>query len=287
MGFSLKIDGVLVEEIGTVDTAAGKVDAQTDLEKGDIIVRVGDCTVRDADELDGKVEACGGERLQLTVNRGGDTVGASVQPLKESLSGRYRLGIWVKERINGIGTVSFINGDMSFAALGHPISANNHIVPVNGGDVYGCDIIGVTKGRRGQPGEIKGVLKNKIVGSIDSNTAYGIYGKLNAPPRTELYELAGRDKVVCGKAKIYTTIGDTADFYDIEIVRAMGQNKRSDKSMVIRVTDKRLIKATGGIIQGMSGSPILQNNMIVGAVTHVFVNDPLKGYGIYADWLCG
>lgn len=286
LGFSLKIDGVMVEEVGTVDTQAGSVRAQTDLQKGDIIVTAAGTSVHCADDLDNAANVGNGARIPLTIRRGDDSLDAWIQPLKEALTGRFRLGVWVKDRINGIGTVSFVRADKRFVALGHPISIGKYRVPVCGGDVYSCEIIGITKGRRGQPGEMKGMLNNTVLGKIADNTEYGVYGSLERLPKRELYDLSGRECVTCGKAQLYTTVDDKPDFYDIEIVRAMGQNKRSDKSMVIRVTDKRLIEKTGGIVQGMSGSPIIQNHAIVGAVTHVFVNDPLKGYGIYADWLC-
>lgn len=285
LGFGLNTDGVLVDEIGTVETEAGTVAAQTDLMKGDLIIAVEQTPIRLSEELDAAVENGGGTRLNLTVRRGEQTLNCWVQPLKEALTGKFRLGIWVREQINGIGTVGFVWENRRYVALGHAISVDRHDLPVSGGSVYGCRIVGVEKGRRGKAGELQGVLNASPIGTVEENTAFGIYGTLDRLPDTPKYRLGSRESVTVGKAQLYTTVDDKADFYDIEIIRAMAQNKRSDKSMVIRVTDKRLKEKTGGIVQGMSGSPIVQNDRIIGLVTHVFINDPLKGYGIYADWL--
>lgn len=286
VGLSLDVDGVVVEDIGTVSTGAGEVAARTTLKKGDIITAASGARINGVRDLAETVERCDGrEDIALTVLRAGKTVEAAVTPMHEALSGRLRLGLWLKDAVNGIGTLSFVRRDSRFGALGHAITAGETVVPIRGGTARGCKLLGYTRGKRGAPGEIRGLIRSETLGRIDKNTAYGVFGVMAEAPSGETYPVGSRLDVKSGKAQMYTTIGDEADFYDIEIIRAMPQSKQSDKSMVLRVTDRRLLDTTGGIIQGMSGSPIVQNGRLVGAVTHVFVNDPTKGYGIYLDWM--
>jgi len=165
-------------------------------------------------------------------------------------------------------------------------------MPVSNGNIFKCNIVGYKKGMRGDPGELKGLfLRNgSIYGSLDKNNEFGVYGnfyeKYLESLNTNIIEVASKDEVKSGKAQIRCSIdGFEPDYYDIEIVKTYFQSQKSNKSMFIRVTDKRLLESTGGIVQGMSGSPIIQNGKLVGAVTHVFVSDPTKGYGVYLDWM--
>ena len=154
--------------------------------------------------------------------------------------------------------------------------------------VYGCEIIGVDRGIKGTAGSLKGnILTDKKLGEIYENNKFGVYGKLDstAGDKSDLYQIASADEVHPGKATILSTIGTERKEYKIEIVKAYRQSAMDDRSMVIKVDDKELIDATGGIVQGMSGSPIIQDGKLVGAVTHVFVNDPTRGYGVYAEWM--
>ena len=159
------------------------------------------------------------------------------------------------------------------------------------GNIYKCNIVGYNKGTRGNPGELRGLfLKTGIVaGTLDKNTEFGVYGtvaKTYTNSLSKLMEVGFKDSVKTGPAKILCTIdGNEPKEYDIEIVKLSYQTKSDKKSMVIRVTDKKLIASTGGIVQGMSGSPIIQNGKLIGAVTHVFVSDPTKGFGLYIDWM--
>ncbi len=286
IGLSMEVMGVIVEDIGTVSTGAGEVAARTTLKKGDIITSAGGAEVKCVDDLAAVVDALdGAEDITMNVLRSGKETQAQATPVHEALSGRLRLGLWLKDRVNGIGTLSFVRKDYRFGSLGHAITSGETVVPVRGGEAKNCKLIGYTRGKRGAPGEIKGLIRGEKIGTVDANNVYGVFGSMTVPYFGKSYPVGSRLDVTSGKAEIYTTIGDTTDFYDIEIIRAMPQNKRSDKSMVLRVTDRRLLDTTGGIIQGMSGSPIIQNGRIVGAVTHVFVNDPTKGYGIYLDWM--
>lgn len=291
VGLTLDVDGVLVEEVGNVATSAGNVAIAGNIEKGDIILSLNDTKISNVEDFTSFMDSYDGEeKLYVTLNRGGRILKTCVSPLIEELSGKYKLGLWVKDNVSGVGTASFVRADNTFACLGHGITGSNDcILPISGGRVYNCDIVGVNRGVKGTPGELKGVLKDtdNPIGEIYKNTDYGVYGKYfsNAKIPENYYQIGSRINVRNGKAKIYTSVDGVADFYDIEIIRAIPQSERSDRSMVVRVTDKRLLGLTGGIVRGMSGSPIIQNDMIVGAITHVFVNDPTKGYGLYLDWM--
>lgn len=290
IGLALNVDGVLVDEIGSVDTVAGKVTIGDEIESGDIILALDGkkvVTLKDFNEcMDG---FDGTRKLCVTLNRKGRIREVSVSPPIDALTGKFRLGLWVRDNVSGIGTTSFVKSDNSFAALGHGISSRDYVIPTIGGKAYDCEIVGINKGEKGAPGELKGVLKNtdKPIGEVFRNTDYGVFGRYN--PGVELpdrrYKIGSRLNVRNGKAQICTSLDGVTDFYDIEIIRCMPQTVRAERSMVVRVTDKRLLNASGGIVRGMSGSPIIQNDMIVGALTHVFVNDPTKGYGIYLDWM--
>ncbi len=290
LGIVMNVDGVLVDEIGFVDTAAGRVSIDGNIKSGDIILNLNDTKIANAEDFASFMDFYdGGDKIKVTLNRNGRILCVGVYPLKDELSGKYKLGLWVKDTVSGVGTTSFVKSDNTFAALGHGIAVNDNVLPITGGNAYDCDIVGVNKGAKGVPGELKGVLKDldKPIGSVYRNTQYGVYGKFDSETQLpeKYYHIGSRLNVRNGKAKIYTTVDGKADFYDIEIIRAMPQSERSDKSMVVRVTDKRLLELCGGIVRGMSGSPIIQNDMVVGALTHVFVNDPTKGYGLYLDWM--
>lgn len=204
-------------------------------------------------------------------------------------------GLWVRDGTAGVGTVTFYDPSTgSFAALGHGITDvdTGELLPIASGDLLRTTILSIKKGQRGNPGQLKGTVANQTqVGNITKNTSFGIYGKmsnlseLNTNPSEEL-EVALRDEVKQGPAKIRCALEDgKVQEYDIEIQKVSKNNTTDNKSMVIKVTDERLIGITGGIVQGMSGSPIIQNRKFVGAVTHVLVNDPTKGYGVFADMM--
>ena len=193
-----------------------------------------------------------------------------------------------------MGTLTYVQHETDkFGALGHPITdfETGAVVPAKGGKVFGCSVVGLSKGQRGAPGEMKGVFmqgKNGK-GTIDKNTDSGVFGKMTDKSSlvdlNKSAEVGGRLSVRPGKATLVSSITGVSENYEIEIIKANYQPKSGDKSFVFRVTDERLLDLTGGIIQGMSGSPIMQNGKIIGAVTHVFVSDPTKGYGIYIDWM--
>ena len=216
-----------------------------------------------------------------------------VSLIKDS-NGKYKIGLWVKDNFSGVGTLTFVSTkeDRQFGALGHPITNGQieNIIPISGGEVYSCSLVDIAKGEINNPGELRCVFVEKNrQGSFNKNTSVGIFGNLDNiselvdQNRTAL--LGGRLSVKPGKAKIVSKVSGILEEYDMEIIKTAYQSKSADKSLVFRVTDKRLLELTGGIVQGMSGSPIIQDGKIVGAVTHVFVSDPTKGFGVYSDWM--
>ena len=220
--------------------------------------------------------------------RDGKSFNTSITPVKDSSQGTYRLGIWVRDSCAGIGTITFIDPmTKCFAGLGHGIydGESGSLMPLADGDIVPADIISVDKGAGGRPGSLSGCfITGEPLGVLSANTECGLYGSYNKAASGEKTEIAFRQEVMRGSAVILSTVeGSTPKAYDIEIENISYDTGSPSKNMVIRITDKELIKKTGGIVKGMSGSPILQNGRLVGAVTHVFIDDPTHGYGVFAE----
>ncbi len=202
------------------------------------------------------------------------------------MTGRKKIGLWLRDGISGIGTLTYVDpSNMRYGALGHPIDESTEYI---GGAIYGANIYGYIKGEKGKAGELSGSYDpSDVIGSIDKNNKFGIFGKYRGDIASkEMIPLGSKSTVKPGKAHIYTTIdGCCSKRYEIEIIKCNVQNKADSKGMVIRITDKELLERTNGILQGMSGSPIIQNGKLIGAVTHVFINDPTKGFGMYIDFM--
>ena len=226
-------------------------------------------------------------QISLKVARDEEIFIAKINPVLSN-DGQYRIGLWVRDSTAGIGTMTFYNPqNNTFAALGHAIcdSDTGAILTVSDGALVGCDILSVKKGKNGVPGELSGQFQNRNIGKIIKNNDFGIFGKTdNISPDQKQMEVATRYQVKTGPATILCDIDkDGVKSYDIEILSVSKSAERNNKGIVLRVTDEELLSKTGGIVQGMSGSPIIQNGKIVGAVTHVFVNDSTKGYGIFIE----
>lgn len=258
---------------------------------GDLITSIDGIKINNVNTLTRVIDESQGRELTINYVRDGQNYQVKVAPKQDVLSKNYKLGLWARDSSSGIGTMTYIRKNLQFGCLGHPIlSQDKQIVKVGSGTIYECNINGVVKGEKGQAGELKGVFDiDKPIGSIYVNNAYGVYGNITKIPsnmQTKLYDVATVYQITPGKAQILSTIdGCNPELFDIEIVRVFAQSTISDKGLVIRITDERLLDSTGGIVQGMSGSPIIQNGRFAGAVTHVFVNDPTKGYGILAQWM--
>ena len=287
VGFTLDLDGVVVTRFGEVNTEAGIAVLKSELREGDRIFAVDGERIGSASELSAALNRNADKTsFVFSVERAGDNIEIEVNPLIERVSGRLKLGIEVQEEVSGFGTLVFTEQDGKFVALGHSVgSFGGSKAIISGGKVYGGKILGVERGVKGKAGSIKGTLVRKTkLGRVTKNENSGLYGVLNEADGT-LYDVGKRDEIINGKAKIRSGVSGKNEFYEVEISRAGYAPDAEEKGLIVRVTDERLISLTGGIVQGMSGSPIVQNGKIVGAVTHVFVSDPLRGYGIFADSL--
>ena len=261
---------------------------------GDVLTKINDTYIASSKDIDYFLSNnYKGEELKLEYISSGVTNYVNLSPIFDTSTNSYRLGLWVRENTTGIGTLTYVTKNNRFGALGHGLSENGQIETMNisSGSLYECNVLGITKGKRGDAGEIRAMFKPNSVeqGVVDKNNDYGVFGYVNQNSiyKNQIeFEAGGRLSVKPGKAYIYCQLNDNAiNKYEVEIIKTNYQAKSNQKSMIIKIVDKNLIDKTGGIIQGMSGSPIVQDNKIVGAVTHVFVNDPTKGFGVYLDWM--
>ena len=287
IGLELKPKGVIVVGTAPVETELGSVVRSLPLRGGDILESIDNRSVQSAADIAAILADTPSMSVEVGIKRGTASHTYTIGLIREDMTGEKRMGLQVRESVTGIGTVSFVKPDGAFGCLGHPILLENgSMAPCDVGFAYECKILGVQKGTRGKAGELKGAFTGSVsCGTLHKNCGTGVYGTLPDHCYGTPIEVASRKSVRIGKVKIVTTVGEEPQEYSAEIVKTTVQNSVSDKSMILRITDKRLLSATGGIVQGMSGSPIVQDGKLVGAVTHVFVSDPTKGYGIYADWM--
>ena len=292
VGIYVNTDGILVIDTGEVTDLTGKncSPAKNKLMPGDYITKLNGVNMNTKKQLIKAITDCQGETLIFCVLRNGEEIDVKVAPVQTAAQ-EYKVGIWVRDDLQGLGTVTYVAGD-TFGALGHSINDSDTgcILKVSGGEIYAADIFGVERGTAGNPGEIEGMIAyqtENVVGHIDGNQVYGIYGTVTENFQEILnpkdtVEIASGDEVKNGKACIQSYVSGEKEQYEIEIVN-VHKNENGDPEMEILVTDDKLIELTGGIVQGMSGSPIIQNGKLVGAVTHVFVDEPTKGYGIFVE----
>ena len=280
IGVALHTKGVLV--VGTSDLSTGVSPARlAGLRAGDLITRADQTELTGADQLTHMVASAAGRPMALTVRRGAEQLTLTLNGQLDKQSGVYRIGAWVRDSTAGVGTLSFYaqaDNRTRFGALGHAITDadTQQILTVGDGRLMRASIVDVVKGRRGFPGELKGsfLRENVVLGALEVNNEFGVYGSLTEPPTHPLYPdglpIGRKDAVHTGAASILCTLaGETMDEYAIEIVEVARQSVPAQRSMIVKVTDERLLERTGGIVQGMSGSPILQDGRLIGAVTHV------------------
>ena len=293
VGIYMETDGVMVLSTEKIKGTDGNEydPAAYSVETGDYITAVNHHAIDGKADLLDEVDQIDGDDVILTLRRGDETMDTKVTPV-EYEPGQYRLGIWVRDNVQGLGTITFLTEQSRFGALGHGISDTdtNMLMSIGGGRIYRTSIQDITKGHSGSPGTMEGIIvynKYNILGSIDKNTEAGIYGTVDRID--ELFEeqipieTASREEITTGAATIRCYIDNEVKEYDIQVTDVDTDSDEINKGLVIQVTDPELLEKTGGIIQGMSGSPIIQNGKLIGAVTHVFVQDSTKGYGIFID----
>lgn len=289
-GIKMLTNGVVIVGIADIKTEKDTVNPANlaGLKTGDVITAINGKEVLTNSEVAGLVEKSGGAVMNFTVKRNEKTLNIGLKPVKSETDGLYKAGLWVRDSTAGIGTLTFYDPTTQcFGGLGHGIcdSDTGKLMPLLNGDIVPVTINGVTKGQKGIPGELRGYFSDdNAIGILDANVAAGVYGELNFVPQGTALKVAMKQDVKAGPAKILTTInGESPRYYDVNIEKIDYRDNIQSKNMVLHVTDPELLAKTGGIVQGMSGSPIIQNNKLVGAVTHVFVNDPTRGYGIFAE----
>lgn len=293
MPFGVKFftDGLLIAGFCDVKTADGEVNpAKTaGLKTNDVITHVNGKHVGDTEALSDAIDASCGNEITLTYVRNNSKHNVNVTPVKCMTDGKYKAGIIIRNSGAGIGTVSFIMPESGiFAGLGHGIcnNENGELIPMQRGAVIDVTISGVEKGISGSPGEIKGFFNQKKLGAMIKNTECGVYGVFTEAPTNPISEtlpIGLKNEICDGAATIYCTLEDGVMREYSVYISNINRNADGGKCFTVKVTDPDLIEKTGGIIQGMSGSPIIQNGKLVGAVTHVLINDPTKGYGIFIE----
>ncbi len=292
IGIAVYLKGLLVTDIVAIENESGKLITpaiEGNINKGDYILSANGIELRDISNLDAILKNNKGEKIKLKILRDEKEFITEITPVKSKKDSRYRLGLMLKDSAAGLGTTTFIDPDTNtFMALGHSICDNEtgKMLSLNDGRVVECIVTGIKKGEKGKAGELKGTfgINARQLGIIKQNTNFGISGKNSYLNKGEFVYIGSKDSIIEGKAYIYSDF-DTGEIkkYEIEIIHINNQTYPSEKSMVIKITDKELIEKTGGIIQGLSGSPIIQNGKLIGAITHVLVNDPTRGYAIFAE----
>jgi stage IV sporulation protein B len=297
IGVKIQTKGVLVVGLSSITTADGKKHspaADAGFEIGDTILEINGQKIEKDRDITNIVNNSKEVSLNFLIEREGRQQKIDVKPVQSLEDNIYRIGLWVRDNIAGVGTMTFIDPDTNtFGALGHGITDidSGVLVDISMGSVLKSKVASVQKARKTVPGEIVGIFyeNDNPYGRINKNTNFGIYGDLNKDDMRDLakpMQIGLSYQVKEGPAKILSTIdGNTVEEFDIEIQKVNRQNSPNSKSMLIKVTDEKLLEITGGIVQGMSGSPIIQDGRIVGAVTHVLVNDPTRGYGIFIEWM--
>lgn len=292
VGIYMETKGVLVIDSGEITDREGirRTPAEHIIQSGDYICEIDGKVLTGKRQLMQLVRENQGEPMELQVIRHQETIKLEMTPV-ETEDGSYKLGIWVRDNIQGIGTLTYVEPNGTFGALGHGISDTDtgERLEISDGDLYRADILSIRKGTAGTPGELRGVInyrEENRIGTICGNSQYGIRGQMEPGKYTESMKKIPtglKQEIQTGKAEIRCDIGDGIREYQCEILEIDSNAKDTNKCFVLRITDDDLLSRTGGIVQGMSGSPVLQNGKLIGAITHVFVNDPTKGYGIFIE----
>ena len=299
IGVKLNTVGVLIVGHHQVNTENGKASPgeKAGIKVGDMITEINGKQIEKMADVAPFVQSAGetGDPLNLTIMREKEKIKTKLVPLKEKGSSTYKLGLYIRDSAAGIGTMTFYHPQSKkYGALGHVISDMDTKKPivVDDGEILRSTVTSIEKGENGNPGEKLARFSSdkEVIGNITTNSPFGIFGELNRGISNGVMDKAMpitlSDQVKEGPAQILTVVdNDEVKLFDIEVVSSVPQKFPATKGMVIKVTDKELLKKTGGIVQGMSGSPIIQDGKLIGAVTHVFVNDPTSGYGVHIEWM--
>ena len=289
-GMKLYTEGVLVIELTSVDTAHGTVNPaeKAGIKKGDYIVSVDGKKIYSNEDLSAAVAKSEGHRMKFEISRDGKKLFINFAAEISKETGDYKIGLWIRDSSAGIGTLTFYSPATGVVCgLGHGVCDEDTgtLLELNSGELVGAEIISVSRGSSGSPGQLKGKFTYDTIGSIDMNDQSGVYsflkGKINL---SNLTEVALKQEVKDGEAQILCTVdGTTPELFSCRVKKRSSAYLSATQNLVVTVTDERLLERTGGIVQGMSGSPILQNGKIIGAVTHVLIDDPTSGYGIFVE----
>lgn len=292
IGIYVKTRGILVLQSGEFAGEDGFTKRPAALlQEGDYILAYNGEEITRKKELIENIAECSGDPIVLTIDRNGEVFDLQVIPEKNE-SGEYKLGIWVRDNAQGVGTMTYVTKENEFGALGHGINDldTSVLMSLEYGNLYEADIISIKKGSEGEPGEMTGYIsydRDDLVGEVSQNTNEGIYGMVkesfSEDIEGEYLKIGLKQEVHLGPVKILSTVNEKTVYYDAEIIDIYMQNDSSSRGFRIKITDPSLIEETGGIVQGMSGSPIIQDGKFIGAVTHVLVQDPAMGYGIFIE----
>lgn len=295
VGLKLYTNGVLVvgmSEISGLDKNKYKPYENTGILEGDMIVEINEKTVTNTTELIECVNNSKGKEISIKYIRDGEILETNIKPV-ETAKDDYKIGLWVRDAAAGVGTISFYEPSSGlFASLGHGIIDvdTEKLLDISTGEFVTTNIVSIVKGEKGSPGKIQGSVENqKTIGEVYKNTEFGVFGKLSNTSvlnedLSKTVKVASRNEIKTGKATIMCTIeNNQKKEYEVEIEKIYINNNTDNKSMVLKITDEQLLEKTGGIIQGMSGSPIMQNGRLIGVLTHVLVSNPTVGYGVFAD----
>lgn len=296
IGIKLKTNGIIIINVSGVFLEDGTkiIPAENaGLLTGDVLIKAGGKDLKNISDLTGIIKNSGGKPVDIIYRRQDIEYKTTITPIQSGEDDEYRIGVWVRDSSAGIGTLTFINhANNVYGALGHGINDidTGSLLQVGSGTLMESNIKGIKKGIKGAPGELEGDFLNSsgIVGDIELNCEFGIFGKIDSKIKKEklgrLYSIGSHSAVTLGRATILTCLnGNQVEEYEIEIQRIARNDLSSTKNMVVQITDQRLLDSTGGIVQGMSGSPIIQDGRLIGAVTHVFINDPMRGYGVFIE----
>lgn len=297
LGIKMNTRGALVVAVtDIIDINGERTSPSRDagIRVGDSIIEINGIRIESSQEVVEILNHLKDSDIKLKILRNKEEIEKKVKPVESIQDNAYRIGVWVRDKTSGIGTMTFYDKETKrFGALGHGISDNDtkELLTVENGIIMNAKISDIEQGEKGRPGEIKGIFysTDKVIGRIKENSDYGVYGTITEDFDININEslpIGFRDEVETGRAHILTTLdGENIDKYEIDIEKIEKQKGPRQKSMIVKITDEELLNKTGGIVQGMSGSPIIQKGKLIGAITHVFINDPTKGYGLYIEWM--